>query len=84
MAELESNLARERPYRDAAGGLRGDKLGLVSTDEERLWPPAARILLVIGVGVGAGAAGWFLVSSLPGLLNDLFGLVLDLLLGAGN
>lgn len=80
MAELESNLTRERPYQDAAGGLRGDKLGLVSTDEERKWPLGARILLVIVLS----SASWLLVLSLPGLLNDLFGLLLDLLLDAGK
>ncbi len=77
MAELDSDLAQERPYRELAGGLRGDKLGVVSTEEERKWPLAAGVLLVIALG----AAGLVLLSFLPDLLNDLFGLALDLLLG---
>ncbi len=77
MAELDSNLARERPYRDVAAGLRGDKLCVVSTEEERKWPRAAGILLAIV----AVAAGLVLLSYLPDLLNDLFALMLDLLLG---
>ena len=77
MAELDSNLARERPYRDVAAGLRGDKLGVVSTEEERKWPLGAGVLLAIVVG----AAGLVMLFHLPDLLNNLFGLVLDLLLG---
>lgn len=77
MAEVHTNPARERPYRGVAGELRGDKLAVVSTDEKRTWPLAAGVLLVIVLGT----AGWLLLMSLPDLLNDLLGLVIDLLLG---
>lgn len=80
MVELESSVARVRAHEDAAGHLCGDKLGLVSTEDGRKWPIGARLLLVIVLG----SALWFLVLSLPDLLNDLFGLLLDLLLDAAK
>ena len=80
MVELESNVARVHAPEGAAGPLCGDKLGLVSTEDGRRWPVGARVLLVIVLG----AAIWFLMLSLPELLNQFFGLLLDLLLSAAR
>lgn len=80
VVELESNMARVRPHEDAAGHLCGDKLGLVSTEDGRKWPIGSRFLLLLVLG----SAIWFLVLSLPDLLNDLVGLLLDLLLDAAK
>jgi len=59
-------------------GLRGEKLAEVSVDEAGRWPLGQRVLTVLGLA----ALAWLAVLYLPGLLNDLIGRLLTLLLRA--
>ncbi len=72
-ADITTEAGRERP--DAE--LRGEKLTEVSAEEGR-WPLGLRALSVLGLG----ALAWLAVLFLPGLLTDIAGFLLGLLLQA--
>lgn len=57
------------------GELCGEKLAEVSVDEAGRWPFGLRVLTVLGLA----ALAWLAVLYLPGLLNDLIGRLLGLL-----
>jgi len=80
MVELQTGMPREASSQAVDGRLCGEKLALVSTDDERKWPLAVRILLLIGLA----SASWLAVLALPDLFNDLVGVLLDLLLKAAD
>jgi UPF0716 family protein affecting phage T7 exclusion len=78
MLKLQANTASEAASQDSDARLRGEQLALVSAEEGGKWPLGRRMLLLVVLA----AAAWLAVLYLPGLLTDLAGLVLGLLLQA--
>ncbi len=76
--KLQANTASEAASQDSDARLHGEKLAVVSADEGGKWPPGLRMLVLVVLA----AAAWLAVLYLPGLLTDLAGLVLALLLQA--
>jgi hypothetical protein len=76
--ELRTDIAGEARPKESDTGLRGEQLAVVSRAEEGRWPLGLRVLIVAGLG----ALAWLAVIFLPGLLNDLLGFLLGLLLQA--
>jgi hypothetical protein len=76
--ELQTNIVGEARPKESDAGLRGEQLAVVSTDEVGRWPLGLRVFVVAGLG----ALAWLAVIFLPGLLNDLLGFLLGLLLQA--
>ena len=78
MLKLQADIAGEAAPDGTGIGLRGEKLAVESVEERRPWPLGVRVLTVVGLG----ALAWLAVLFLPGLLNDLVGFLLGLLLQA--
>ena len=76
MLKLQANTASEAASQNPDARLRGERLAVVSADEEGKWPLGLRMLVVVVLA----AAAWLAVLYLPGLLTDLAGLVLNMLL----
>lgn len=66
------------PHDGLGGGLRGEKLAAVSVDTAGRWPFGRRVVSILGLA----ALAWLAVLYLPGLLNDLVGRLLGLLVQA--
>ncbi len=78
MLKLQANTASEAASQAPDARLRGEQLAVVSAEEGGKWPLGLRMLVVVVLA----AAAWLAVLYLPGLLTDLAGLVLGLLLQA--
>ena len=78
MLKLQADIAREAAPEQPGAGLRGANLAQVSVDEGGRWPIGRRVLAVLALG----ALAWLAVLLLPGLVNDLVGFLLGLLLQA--
>jgi hypothetical protein len=78
-ADSAGEAAPDGPHDGLPGGLsdglRGEKLAEVSVDEAARWSFGQRVLTVLGLA----ALAWLAVLYLPGLLNDLIGRLLGLL-----
>ena len=75
---LHPNSASDAAAREPAAPLRGEQLAMVSAEEEAKWPIGIRILTIIMLAVAA----WLAVIYLPGLLTEMAGYLLNLLLDA--
>ena len=75
MFKLRARPASEAESQESALALRGEQLAVVSPDETGKWPFGVRLLLLAGLAAGA----WIALLTLPGLLTDLAGTLLDLL-----
>ena len=75
MFKLRVRPASEAESQESEIGLRGEQLGVVSPDETGKWPFGVRLLLLAVLAAGA----WIALLTLPGLLTDLAGALLDLL-----
>ncbi len=80
MLKLQPNTAGDAASQDSGGRLRGERLAVVSPDEERKWPLGLRLLAIVALATMA----WLAVLYLPGLFTDLAGYLLGLLLQAIN
>ena len=76
--KLQANTASEAASQAPDARLRGERLAVVSAEEGGKWPLGLRMLVVVVLA----AAAWLAVLYLPGLLTDLAGLALGLLLQA--
>lgn len=75
MFKLRARPASEAETPESDLALRGERLAVVSPDETGKWPLAVRLLLLAALA----AAAWLALLTLPGLLTDLAGTLLDLL-----
>jgi UPF0716 family protein affecting phage T7 exclusion len=76
--KLQAKTAGEAVSQNSGARLQGEQLALVSAEEKGKWPLGLRMLLLVALAVAA----WLAVLYLPGLLTDLAGLLLGLLLEA--
>ncbi len=78
MLKLQVDVARKAERIQPAAILRGEKLTAASADDGGRWPIGSRMLAVLGFG----ALAWLALLFLPGLVNDIAGFLLGLLLQA--
>jgi hypothetical protein len=78
MFKLQAKTAGEAPFRSPQARLEGDRLAVVSAEEQGKWPLGRRLRVLVLLAVLA----WGAVLYLPVLLTDLAGLLLGLLLEA--
>lgn len=78
MLKLQPNIASDTVSQEPDARLRGEQLAVVSAEERGKWPLGLRMLVIVVLA----AAAWLAVLFLPGLLTDLAGLLLGLLLQA--
>lgn len=78
MFKLQAKTAGEAPFRGPQARLEGDRLAVVSAEEQGKWPLGRRLRVLVLLAVLA----WLAVLYLPVLLTDLAGLLLGLLLEA--
>lgn len=78
MLKLQAKIAGEAAPDEPDVELRGEKLAEVSVEEEQRWPLGLRVLTVLALG----ALAWLAVLLVPGLLNDLIGFLVGVLVRA--
>ena len=78
MLKLQANAASDAVAQEAEAPLRGEQIAVVSTEETGKFPLALRLLILVVLA----ASAWLAVLYLPGVLTDLAGVLLDLLLQA--
>jgi hypothetical protein len=78
MFKLQAKTAGEAPSRGPLTRLEGDRLAVVSAEEQGKWPLGRRLRVLVLLAVLA----WLAVLYLPVLLTDLAGLLLGWLLQA--
>ena len=78
MLKLQADVTRKAERIQPAAILRGEKLTEMSAMGEGRWTIGGRVLAVLGFG----ALAWLAVLFLPGLVNDVAGFLLGLLLQA--
>jgi hypothetical protein len=76
--KLQPNTASEAVSQDSDARLCGEQLAVVSAEEGGKWPLGRRMLVLVVLATAA----WLAVLYVPGLLTDLAGLLLGLLLQA--
>ena len=78
MLKLQPKTASEAVAQDPCARLHGEQLAVVSAEDGGKWPLGLRMLVIVVLA----ALAWLAVLYLPGLMTDLAGLVLGLLLQA--
>ncbi len=78
MFKLQAKTAGEAPSRGPQARLEGDRLAVVSPEEQGKWPLGRRLRVIALLA----ALAWLAALYLPVLLTDLAGLLLGLLLEA--
>jgi hypothetical protein len=76
MLKLETKTVGDMLPRSSPPRLHGERLTVVSGEEDGKWPLGRRLRMIVLLAIAA----WLAVLYLPGLLTELAGYLLDVLL----
>ena len=79
MLRLGSQAVRRPPPPDLGLGLHGEKLTVVSAEDERKWTPRKTVLAVVTTSAALWLAIAYLLSVLPDIFVALLGYLLRLI-----